>query len=373
MEDRNYEYLDTKRGGQMVKDANGYLYWKSAEKRNTNGETRVYWRCMYFQKGPNGEKDTACKGFGLLYNNVFRVTTNHSHEPCEDAVALKEFEGRVRHMAKSNTEISARTVIERALNQQKDETPNYVLGDIKDDVVERNIRRYRKNCFEEPMPESLDELIMQNPYFGHHNETTSEMGNYQKDVRLMEAVRKYPQLYDKNHPEYRDQVRKGPIWDRIAQEVGFEDTKSAQGRWHSIRAAYQASNKRSQTRNGGEAASSYVYAKELAFLNWGPEERQGNDSWLSLIGTENSADPSYEDYDEKPSSQNVNGTVEFSSVNPVDPALLSVFDPKPRSDDEWHQFGSHVGSFLARLPDNRKKRELCIKIEQLMLEFEPDS
>ncbi|KAI1703024.1 alcohol dehydrogenase transcription factor myb/SANT-like domain-containing protein [Ditylenchus destructor] len=198
------------------------------------------------------------------------------------------------------------------------------------------------------------------------------MGKNQKDLKLMEAISKHPQLYDKTHCEYLNQYAKGPIWQSIAREVGFDDMKSAQRRWRSIRTAYFASNKRVQTGSDGEAISNYVYATELSFLHWGAEERSANDSWLTLFASQNSAAPSFEDSDEKPNTQQMNGTMETSSENAADTSLLSVLDPKPKSDAEWHQFGSHVGSFLARLPDNRKKREVCIKIEQLMLEYETD-
>ncbi|KAI1700915.1 alcohol dehydrogenase transcription factor myb/SANT-like domain-containing protein [Ditylenchus destructor] len=191
----------------------------------------------------------------------------------------------------------------------------------------------------------------------------TDMGKMQKDLRLMEAICKHPQLYDKTHSEYLNQKAKGPIWQSIAQETGFDDMKSAQSRWRSIRNAYFASHKRAQSGSDGEATSKYIYAKELSFLHWGAEQKAAHRTFLD-----------YEklDYEDKPNTQQMNGTMETFSVNVADTTLLSVVDPKPQSDAEWHQFGSHVGSFLARLPDNKKKRELCIKIEQLMLEYEPD-
>ncbi|KAI1707707.1 hypothetical protein DdX_12262 [Ditylenchus destructor] len=102
MENRNYNFLDNEKGGLMLSDANGYLYWKHSEKRNTRDETRGYWRCIYCKEGPNGEKESSCKGYGSLFDNIFKVTTNHTHEPYEDVVVLKEFEGRIRQMLRRN-------------------------------------------------------------------------------------------------------------------------------------------------------------------------------------------------------------------------------------------------------------------------------
>ncbi|KAI1693078.1 hypothetical protein DdX_20859 [Ditylenchus destructor] len=131
MENRNYNFLDNEKGGLMLSDANGYLYWKHSEKRNTRDETRGYWRCIYCKEGPNGEKESSCKGYGSLFDNILKVTTNHTHEPYEDVVVLKEFEGRIRQML-SPGETSALVALgsyyqnnERRLRHQLQDFPHH--------------------------------------------------------------------------------------------------------------------------------------------------------------------------------------------------------------------------------------------------------
>lgn len=42
------------------------------------------------------------------------------------------------------------------------------------------------------------------------------------DLKLIEFVQKYPQLYDKRHGDYKLQHKKVAIWDLAASECGFE-------------------------------------------------------------------------------------------------------------------------------------------------------
>jgi hypothetical protein len=41
-------------------------------------------------------------------------------------------------------------------------------------------------------------------------------------LKLIDIVSRYPQLYDKAHPEYRNQLKKTVIWEKIATEAGFQ-------------------------------------------------------------------------------------------------------------------------------------------------------
>ncbi|KAI1715334.1 MULE transposase domain-containing protein [Ditylenchus destructor] len=206
MENRNFEYMDTEKEKQMLKDLKGYLYWKDRQKRNSLGDVRTYWRCVFFQQGPNGEKESTCNARGVLYNDVFTLSQNntHNHEPYQDAVVLKKFEGRVRQMAKDNTDASARTLFERAIIEQDQETPNYVLGEINDGPVMRNMRRYRKITLEEPpIPNSIDGLIIPDLYYTHKNEVIVKFEGYDpvennryiilSTEQLLNKLRDYPQ------------------------------------------------------------------------------------------------------------------------------------------------------------------------------------
>jgi hypothetical protein len=41
---------------------------------------------------------------------------------------------------------------------------------------------------------------------------------------LIEWVRKFPELYDKKHPKYMNNVHKAVLWSEIARKTGFKGT-----------------------------------------------------------------------------------------------------------------------------------------------------
>ncbi|KAI1716153.1 alcohol dehydrogenase transcription factor myb/SANT-like domain-containing protein [Ditylenchus destructor] len=54
----------------------------------------------------------------------------------------------------------------------------------------------------------------------------------EKNMNLIEAVRRYPFLYDKKEEGFKDAVKKIALWSEIAEEVEVEDPKT---RWENLR------------------------------------------------------------------------------------------------------------------------------------------
>jgi hypothetical protein len=114
------------------------------------------------------------------------------------------------------------------------------------------------------------------------------------DVQLIELVRNYPQLYDKANNEYKQQVKKTPIWEDIAKQTGFpglylsfillwygftihfiKDGEKASSRWRNIRTCFVNSKKPKPSGSDGEYIYCYIYSAELNFLIPCLEERPG--------------------------------------------------------------------------------------------------
>jgi len=47
-------------------------------------------------------------------------------------------------------------------------------------------------------------------------------GKKDTDINLIEAVQKFPQLFDKKNSEYKNQIKKRHIWTAIARSAGFD-------------------------------------------------------------------------------------------------------------------------------------------------------
>ena len=83
------EYLLTEKNKQML-HLNGFLYWHDRDKRNSFGEVRSYWKCVFCYVGPNGEQESKCKGTVSVFNNVekvsffceFIITISHNISSC---------------------------------------------------------------------------------------------------------------------------------------------------------------------------------------------------------------------------------------------------------------------------------------------------
>ncbi|KAI1700029.1 serpentine type 7TM GPCR chemoreceptor srd domain-containing protein [Ditylenchus destructor] len=58
-----------------------------------------------------------------------------------------------------------------------------------------------------------------------------------------------------------------------------------------------------------------------------------------------------------------------SDFNALDAKFLSVLE---QQDDQWTQFGKFVGASLSQKSDKKKQRELCMKIHQLLNEYDSD-
>ncbi|KAI1714482.1 hypothetical protein DdX_08577 [Ditylenchus destructor] len=59
----------------------------------------------------------------------------------------------------------------------------------------------------------------------------------------------------------------------------------------------------------------------------------------------------------------------YSDINALEAKFLSVLE---QQDDQWTQFGKFVGASLSQKSDKKKQRELCMKIHQLLNEYDSD-
>lgn len=84
---------------------------------------------------------------------------------------------------------------------------------------------------------------------------------------FIETVRNHPELYDKAHQQYKNNVRKGGIWREIATAFQMKDGNAAAAKWKSIRDQFRKKTPPTGTEaddvidNGG-----YIYAQYLSFL-----------------------------------------------------------------------------------------------------------
>ena len=49
------------------------------------------------------------------------------------------------------------------------------------------------------------------------------------EVAVIEAVKSWPQLWDKQHREYSDKTKTVQMWQRVAEMVGGMDAESGRG------------------------------------------------------------------------------------------------------------------------------------------------
>uniref|UniRef100_A0A914QQ00 MADF domain-containing protein n=1 Tax=Panagrolaimus davidi TaxID=227884 RepID=A0A914QQ00_9BILA len=71
---------------------------------------------------------------------------------------------------------------------------------------------------ESPLPHTTTTMPIATTVITHGcNFQRPELGTA---TRLIELVKLYPELYDKTHPFYCNNVHKGVLWHRIADELG---------------------------------------------------------------------------------------------------------------------------------------------------------
>jgi len=152
-----------------------HLYWRESERTSSKG-TRTYWRCIFFQAGPDGQTSSKCPGkhFGLVlisfahHKNVIfsgravtfdggaNETTSHNHHGDKDRVERKRMQGRIQEEAMKSKE-APRSIIAKAIQ----EVPEEARPLIRRSLFGRNIRNIRHEAKLEPAnPKTLKELVV---------------------------------------------------------------------------------------------------------------------------------------------------------------------------------------------------------------------
>uniref|UniRef100_A0A915DTH6 FLYWCH-type domain-containing protein n=1 Tax=Ditylenchus dipsaci TaxID=166011 RepID=A0A915DTH6_9BILA len=69
-----FELLTSKKNKPMLRDSDGYIYWKIVARAN-----RTYWRCIHYRAGCDGTNNTKCDGRAVTFDGKFELTTPHDH------------------------------------------------------------------------------------------------------------------------------------------------------------------------------------------------------------------------------------------------------------------------------------------------------
>ncbi|CAF4927860.1 unnamed protein product [Pieris macdunnoughi] len=84
---------------------------------------------------------------------------------------------------------------------------------------------------------------------------------------FIEAVRRYPCLWDTAAPEYRDQELKDAAWGDLVKETDLTSVKEVKLKWKKLRDSYRDALKRqSEVAAGGKRGSAWKYTHLMHFL-----------------------------------------------------------------------------------------------------------
>ncbi|KAI1702246.1 hypothetical protein DdX_15584 [Ditylenchus destructor] len=176
----------------------------------------------------------------------------------------------------------------------------------------------------------------------------------------------YPQLYDKAHPEYLHQPKKGPIWERIAREAEFGMRKARRPDGIQFAPVFWPTTSVFQRVAMEKPHRPTFMAKNSHFCEHAAQQEKDFDQFYDYpIGDT-------EELQTAPPAKRKPTTPRFqvnSDINALDAKFLSVLE---QQDDQWTQFGKFVGASLSQKSDKKKQRELCMKIHQLLNEYDSD-
>jgi len=82
--------------GQDILKIRGFLYWKNSAYRNSAGIEVVYWRCIHWEKGPDGQIESKCPALAKLSQGVAEITIAHNHAGTPVIVERKKYQADVK-------------------------------------------------------------------------------------------------------------------------------------------------------------------------------------------------------------------------------------------------------------------------------------
>uniref|UniRef100_A0A915DUW6 FLYWCH-type domain-containing protein n=1 Tax=Ditylenchus dipsaci TaxID=166011 RepID=A0A915DUW6_9BILA len=162
--------------GKDIGHLNDFLYWKQSSKG-----AKAYWRCIFFQAGPDGEETTKCPGRAISTNSDAYNSKKHNHVGDKSRVDLKRMQGYVQEKSVSSKEPPRKILAEAIERTDEDSQPL-----IRRSLVTRNIRNHRHTARVEPAnPQMLIDLKIPEAYQMCGKEVFLKYDGWNNDERIL--------------------------------------------------------------------------------------------------------------------------------------------------------------------------------------------
>uniref|UniRef100_A0A915EEK5 OTU domain-containing protein n=1 Tax=Ditylenchus dipsaci TaxID=166011 RepID=A0A915EEK5_9BILA len=166
----------SEKGKEMLDFPEGFLHWR----KNSRGK-RIYWRCIYYEAGKNGERSCKCPGRAVTVDGQPKITSAHNHLSDKNQSELKRFQCKVQQEAML-TKDKPRAIISTLLTSVKAEA----RPAIRLSVVGRTIRKRRNIANVEPAnPKSLRELQISASFATINNENCLKYDGWNGEERIL--------------------------------------------------------------------------------------------------------------------------------------------------------------------------------------------
>lgn len=120
------------------------------------------------------------------------------------------------------------------------------------------------------------------------------------EEKLIEAVKRYRELYDTNHVHYMKTNLKKKIWNGIAKELNFKDGEEAKCTWLKLRGSYRDARRRQMKyRKSGIAAEKlkmWRFQKQMSFLDRSNNNRNNTNNYNNVPSDADVIDDSDNDW-----------------------------------------------------------------------------
>lgn len=94
------------------------------------------------------------------------------------------------------------------------------------------------------------------------------------EEKLIELVKENPILYDKQHKDFKNFIKRDKLWKHISKELGV-DEKKTKSRWKTLRDTYRAEwAKRNKMPSGSNSSKTWKFFHQLSFLNDGTQPQK---------------------------------------------------------------------------------------------------
>uniref|UniRef100_A0A915CML7 MULE transposase domain-containing protein n=1 Tax=Ditylenchus dipsaci TaxID=166011 RepID=A0A915CML7_9BILA len=168
--------IRSEKGKEILNFPEGFLYW-----RHTSRGKRIYWRCIHYEVGKNGERSCKCPGRAVTVDGNPSITSEHNHLSDKSRSELKKFQCRVQEQAVVTKE-KPRAIITSLLTSVEPEARRA----IRLSVVGRTIRKRRHATNSEPAnPKTLRELQISASFATINNENCLEYDGWNGDERIL--------------------------------------------------------------------------------------------------------------------------------------------------------------------------------------------